>query len=131
MTDVIHEPGLGQYVRAIDPESGIEWGVRIVSRGETYGLNNCLTHDEDDPLVEYYDRSVFGPEGQFVSRYYLSTLGQDLWDITRGINLHGEVPSWSISGQFKTATLTCILTPEQLEACESLQNSSKYREATS
>ena len=29
--------------KAIDPESGIRWCVRIVFFGDNYGLNHCLT----------------------------------------------------------------------------------------
>lgn len=32
---------------------GIDFNVKIVRNGENYGLNNVLTHDKDDPLVEF------------------------------------------------------------------------------
>ena len=32
------------------------FNVRIVNNGEKYGREFCLTHDEDKPMVEFYDR---------------------------------------------------------------------------
>ena len=52
-----------------------KFNVRIVSRGDKYGLNFALTHNEDMPLVEFYDSRYPHTEyGQFVSRYYLDTI---------------------------------------------------------
>jgi hypothetical protein len=68
--------------------------VRIVQTGDRYGLNFCLTHDKKDPLVEFYDARYPHTEfGQFVSRYYVSTIleGQN-----RGLCLDGGEPEWSI-----------------------------------
>lgn len=55
--------------------------MRVVGEGDRYGQNMALTHDDRDPLVEFYDRRWDhdqDPEGmklgQFVSRYRLSTL---------------------------------------------------------
>ena len=55
--------------KAIDPESGIRWCVRIVFIGDQYGRNHCLTYGDkkdidrwvgkfesmDNPLIEFYD----------------------------------------------------------------------------
>jgi len=88
----------------IQNDKGRSFTVKIVRKGETYGLNNRLTHDEDDALVEFYDatRTGFGPEGQFVSRYYASTLlGEDTFSSRirgQGICLQGDEPAWSIDG---------------------------------
>lgn len=30
---------------------GTTFNVRLVLKGDTYGRNGCLTHDENDPLV--------------------------------------------------------------------------------
>ena len=85
--------------KAIDPESGIRWCVRMVFIGDQYGLNHCLTYGDreydqdkhDDPLIEFYDMDsgaaaimrnsddkaeayVAEEYGQFVSRYYYHTL---------------------------------------------------------
>ena len=69
----------------------------------------CLTHDEADPLVEFYDADASfndGPKnigmklGQFVSRYYMSTLMNDGDPIGdgHGFCLDGGVPKWVIEG---------------------------------
>lgn len=74
--------------------------VRLVKRGQKYGLENCLTHDKDDPLIEFYDaKSDFTAYGQFVSRYSCSTLLEGRRDplSTAGLNLHGGVDRWQVS----------------------------------
>jgi hypothetical protein len=80
--------------------NGIPFHVRLVKKDECYGANRCLTHNEEDPLVEFYDaRYVRGFEslGQFVSRYYLSTLMER--NQTYGLNLYGGVDDWGITEQ--------------------------------
>lgn len=67
-----------------DPETGRPWRVRFVRKGDRYGLDLCKTHEEVEPLVEFYDRKFangisdwghsFPDKGQFVSRYYISSL---------------------------------------------------------
>lgn len=75
------------------------FNVRIVRKGDAYGRDNCLTHDEDSPLVEFYDArqydKTFGQLGQFVSRYYCKTIleGAFPW----GLSLDGGIPQWSVS----------------------------------
>jgi len=75
------------------------FNVRIVRQGERYGRNDCLVHDDEKPLVEFFDSkqnlSVFGPYGQFVSRYYCETILAG--DYPQGLCLDGGVPAWSIS----------------------------------
>lgn len=81
--------------------AGNPWLVRVVSEGETYGLSNCLKHTGGEPLVEFYDARYphnfdsEGPLGQFVSRYYLSTLRDH--SPANGLNLYGGEPSWSLA----------------------------------
>lgn len=73
------------------------FNVRVVQKGDVYGLNNCLTHDRDDPLVEFYD-SKHGD--QFVSRYYRSTLlkAEGSRSLSRtGLCLDGRYQEWSVS----------------------------------
>ena len=73
--------------------------VNIVEKSENYGLNNCLTHDKVDPLIEFYDqRYMHTPLGQFVSRYYMSTLLDDK-DQHSGLDLQGNVPDWKIDAK--------------------------------
>jgi hypothetical protein len=90
-------------------DDGRRFNVRLVVQGESYGRDNCLAHDKADPLVEFYDatyanQKTFGALGQFVSRYYLSTLkGEDGFTIrrpgpSRGLCLDGGVEVWHVSG---------------------------------
>lgn len=58
-------------------DDGRTFTVRIIHEGDRYGRDDCLTHDESEPMVEFFDKTYiegFTPLGQFVSRYYLSTL---------------------------------------------------------
>jgi hypothetical protein len=77
-----------------------KFNVRVVTKGEKYGLNFCLTHNGDKPLVEFYDARYPHTEfGQFVSRYYVSTiLGTDGFGSAEGgLSLDGGVPEWTVS----------------------------------
>lgn len=89
---------------------GVPYLIRRVEKGETFGLDFCLTHDQEDPFIEFYDaRHRHGPFGQFVSRYYLSTLKESSHSHYLGINLHGGEDDWKIDGkayQFAMKQLT-------------------------
>jgi hypothetical protein len=72
--------------------------VRVVSKGQKYGLNNCLTHDSNDHLVEFYaakSADADSPFGQFISRYYFSTIldRQNGY----GLALWSDIPEWSLT----------------------------------
>lgn len=74
-----------------------KYHVRVVRIGDRYGLNFCLTHDKDEPLVEFYDtRHPHTEFGQFVSRYYLSTI---LERDNMGLCLYGREPEWEVSAE--------------------------------
>ncbi len=120
--------------KAIDPDSGIRWCVRMVFEGDNYGLNHCLEHDKDEPLIEFYDmdsgaaaimrnsgdktEAYLAEEyGQFVSRYYLSSLKFDEildgktvtdWSKRGGLNLDGGVDRWSVSSEFMVDAMAAI-----------------------
>ena len=97
------------------------WKVKIVFKGDSYGLDNCLTHKKDEPLVEFYDlenKEKFGDEGQFVSRYCLGTIlfeglvisKEDLINAKKrdsevGIDLQGNVDGWEMSAPCLTEVL--------------------------
>lgn len=78
-------------------DRGRRFGVRIVREGDRYGLDDCLTHDEREPLVEFYDMTYagadFGPRGQFVSRYYRCTLMDQQF---AGLDLDGGIDVWKV-----------------------------------
>ncbi len=83
-------------------DKGREFNVKILFKGDVYGRDNCLTHDEDRPLVEFYDATYssdngddrFDDEGQFVSRYYAETLLER--DRRYGLDLMGYEPAWKV-----------------------------------
>ena len=68
--------------------------IRVVMSGESYGKDDCLTHERSEPLVEFFDkRFPHTPNGQFVSRYYLETVVK----MSNGLNLDGGVDAWKVS----------------------------------
>jgi len=77
-----------------------KFNVRVVNKGEKYGRDFCLTHDSDKPLVEFYDSRYPHTEfGQFVSRYYVSTiLGTDGYGRAEGglILDGGNADVWTV-----------------------------------
>ena len=80
--------------------NGKRFTVRIVREGDRYGRGDCLTHDGSGPMAEFYDATYadlgwFGPHGQFVSRYYISTLLESQHR-GRGLDLCGYEPAWTI-----------------------------------
>ena len=93
--------------------SGRNWRVKLLFKGDKYGLNNCLTHNKDKPMVEFYDLKYidkFGKDGQFVSRYDLGTILFEGYVFSRsqlmnaserdsryGITLQGNVDGWEMS----------------------------------
>lgn len=69
-------------------QSDFSFKAVIIEKGDNYGLNDCLTHEEVRPLVEFYDTRY----DQFVSRYYVKTI----LEVDSGLNLHGGVEDWTI-----------------------------------
>ena len=76
-----------------DTRSHLIWAVRIVEQGDKYGLKDGLTHEGDEPLVEFYDtRYEHTDLGQFVTRYFLGSLTEG----EGGLYLDGCEPEWTI-----------------------------------
>ena len=78
------------------------WNVRIVRQNDRYGLNDCLVHEESDPLIEFYDNNYKNDgewkRGQFVSRYYAGSLFERCYDHYKwGLQLDGGIPVWYVS----------------------------------
>lgn len=87
--------------------NGVPMRVRIVYAGDTYGLKNCLVHEDARPLVEFYDRRFEHTEhGQFISRYYLNSLLERGYD---GLLLDGGVPNWCVSADNMSRTVLPLL----------------------
>lgn len=77
------------------------FNVRVLRQGEKYGLEDCLTHKERKPLVEFYDyrhrNDKEWKRGQFVSRYYAETILEH--NLNFGLSLDGGVPEWTVSAE--------------------------------
>lgn len=79
----------------IQGPSGIKFSTRRVDKGDLYGKQGALIHEEDEAMIEFYDtRFPFDLLGQFIARYYISTLLAH--DAKKGLDLHGDVPDWKI-----------------------------------
>jgi len=85
------------------------FNVRIVNTGDTYGLNDCLVNN-GAKLVEFYDKRYLHDSwmgrGQFVSRYYLSTLLSDTYP--NGLCLDGGVAECAVSADGMAQVLAYI-----------------------
>ena len=83
------------------------FNVRIVNTGDTYGRNDCLVNDKET-LVEFYDKRYEHEigRGQFVSRYYASTLLDS--GCSHGLALDCGVPEWTVSADGMEQVLTYI-----------------------
>jgi hypothetical protein len=76
------------------------FNVRVVLPGDKYGRDDCFTLEEGQKtLVEFYDGTQdpakFGDRGQFVSRYYCSTITS----ADSGMCLHGCVAAWRVTDE--------------------------------
>lgn len=89
-------------VATVVNDSGRAFNVRAVRVGDRYGLGDKLIHSSAlGPMIEFYDatyendpRFTLG-RGQFVARYYVSTLATH--DPSVGLDLLGHVPEWKIN----------------------------------
>ena len=89
---------MDNFMTIVNERTGIPFHVRFVNKGEEYGLDRCLEHDEDECLVEFYDARYvkgFKSLGQFISRYYTSTLLET--DSEYGLTLDGDISDWYIT----------------------------------
>lgn len=97
-------------------DQGRAFNIVLVRQGDRYGRNDCLVHDADDPLIEFYDATYESDDrfvkgrGQFVSRYYLRTLtDREHGDSRRaGLNLCGHEPAWRVNGENVTDALAAV-----------------------
>ena len=100
-----------KIIARVTNDDGRAFNVRLVRRGDRYGLDDCLVHDKDGALVEFWDATYENDPrfseglGQFVSRYFLDTLtgqdgfGRDHRRGSSGLDLCGHVPAWKVTGQ--------------------------------
>jgi len=102
----------------LDPTTGRLWTIRIVEQGDNYGREDCLTHDRADALIEFFDTgsefaAKFPPYGQFVSRYFLTTLqGTDGYGQPfpgpYGLDLQGGDNNWKVSEEGMEAVMKFV-----------------------
>lgn len=124
-TELMDAIGEGEITDPLADFTVGRFRVHLVQEGERYGatggfvygkalsngsfgipINDCQLYGHSLPLVEFYDVSqdpAKFPEGQFVTRYYMSTLlGMDSVGDSIGemsvLDLDGGVPDWTISG---------------------------------
>jgi len=92
---------MNKIAKFFDNERGQPWTIRIVEEGDKYGRDDCLTYEKEEPVVEFYDAdnpfTIDEPSGtvlgQFVSRYYISTIADGK---SGGLDLMGYEPKWKI-----------------------------------
>jgi hypothetical protein len=81
-------------------EAGRRFLVRCIRKGDRYGLNGCLLHDGDDPVIEITDVTPPGETGppawqSFLARFPARTvLG---WGTGGGVWLSGHDEAWRLS----------------------------------
>ena len=93
---------MNKIAKFYDNERGQPWTIRILDTGDKYGREDCLTHEKEEPTVEFYDadhpHTIDAPSGtvlgQFVARYYISTIADGGGG---GLNLMGYEPKWTIN----------------------------------
>jgi hypothetical protein len=71
--------------------------VLFVPKGEP-SPHHKSSENQTDSVVEFYDsRYPHTPDGQFISRYYASTLLEDE-GMCHGMDLYGGEKDWKING---------------------------------
>lgn len=82
----------------ITNDFGITFRARIVKKGDSHGLKDCLVYEKVNPKVEFYDtRNMIEPNlGQFVSEYFVHTL-IDQQEYPKGLVLDVGIPAWRLS----------------------------------
>jgi hypothetical protein len=91
---------------------GRRFRATLVLDGDAYGRNNVLTH-LGAPMVEFYDLSFpekFGDEGQFVTRYYVSTFLAV--PPNAGLDLDAGVAAWRLDANALVQVRRWLATPE-------------------
>jgi hypothetical protein len=108
-----------KIVARIVNAQGLTFNVRLVCKGDRYGLDDGLVHDKPEPLIEFWDATYENDPrftrglGQFVSRYFLGTLtgkdgfyGTDHRVQSHGIVLCGHVPAWTLTAHNVVEAIT-------------------------
>ena len=78
------------------------FNIVLICKGDRYGLNDKLVHDQDEPMIEFWDATYENDSrftkgrGQFVQRYNLKTLSGKTHKY--GLDLYGGEPAWKVTG---------------------------------
>lgn len=78
---------------------GINFAARLIEKGDAYGKDDQLVHEDDMPLIEFFDlryshsRVDGNLSGQFISRYNLDTFEK----VQTGIFLDSGSIDWSLN----------------------------------
>jgi len=97
-----------QVKNGLDDNDCSVFNVRIVFKGDCYGLDDCLEHEKSDPLIEFYDSAYSKNKdslGYFVSRYFASTLLSPNRDPHCGLMLDTGHSSWAFSAKALSGVL--------------------------
>ena len=113
ITDPLADFTVGRFRVHLVQEGGrygmsdsLVYGKALSNGSSGVPINDCQLYGHGLPLVEFYDIAqdpAKFPEGQFASRYYMSTLlgmdsvGDSIGDMF-ALVLDGGVPDWTISG---------------------------------
>lgn len=116
-----------QKLYGFTAENEIDFIARRINKGDRYGLNDCLTHDEDQPLIEFWDcRYSHDSLGQFTGgRYYVGTILES--NRATGLNLHGGVPEWKVD-QGSLLKVLMKLAPDEEEIMKAYKERFNYGE---
>lgn len=77
----------------------IKFIAKVVQKGEMYGKNVDIPHEDEVPLIEFFDARYpmvkidNQHSGQFISRYDLNTFNH----VKTGLFLNSGSPDWSIT----------------------------------
>ena len=77
---------MNKIAKFYDNERGQPWTIRIIDKGDKYGLDADNEHTIDKPSGTML--------GQFVSRYYISTIADGG---SGGLDLMGYEPKWKMN----------------------------------
>lgn len=81
-------------------DAGRRFLVRCIRKGEWYGLNGCLRHDDDDPVIEFTDLTPPGGPGPapwlgFLARFPVRAVRE--WGALGEVWLYGRDLAWRLS----------------------------------
>lgn len=80
---------------------GTRFNVKLIFKGDRYGVNGCLTHTDDIILLEFYDnKNKITDIGEFISRLTVnSLLGNNIFykiPHKGALYLDSYVPQWTV-----------------------------------